>query len=367
MSIDWRLWLLGCLIIGGCAGSYSGVEQSLKRENYQSAKRQLQASGPRDAQGWVLLAETHYRLGDYPAFLQAADTALTYTVEIRPRVQYLLNLAWTETLNRANAELEDGHYAAAAELYDHLFPIAGKIDARYHPEVRARESDVRLLAGTAHLHAGHPAPAREYLEAVARDRRNDPRVLQQLALAYYYLGDEQACLDACRRLLMYEQESPEGLKLKALMEGDPDQRQEALREYLEAHAADSQAILLHRNLGIILFQLADWRQAREHLEIAYQADPANSSDLLIPIAECYYNEARYAEALDQLQQAARQHPDDPDILRYQGACLWNLERRAEAEAAFAAARQLAAAMSLERTAPPDSLTRPEAGAGEEGR
>jgi len=112
--------------------------------------------------------------------------------------------------------------------------------------------------------------------------------------------------------------------------------------YRDALEASSSSVALHRNLGVILFGLENWKDARPHLEIAYRSKPADSLSLLLMIAECLYHDGNYAGALERFKRAAEVRGPDSDLYRAIGACYYSMGDRVPADAAFREAARLAA-------------------------
>jgi tetratricopeptide (TPR) repeat protein len=313
----------------GCSAPYSNVKHYVTVGDYHTAREQLLASGPNDAQGWALLAECYYWLEDYPNFAATSKTALQVSQEYQPRIAYLLQHAYIELLNKATSAFQDGNNRDAYRFFADAMTVGDAIDADINPGLHRLEDEVLMLAGSNFLRLEDYNQARKCFERVRDVRGEDPEVLELLALCNFRLKDYDPSLIACDKLLQLQPGNANALEWRAQIVDSLQQPEEAVNAYRDALEVVSNDNRMHRNLGIILYRLGEWNLARQHLEKAYSIAPNDGSDLIELIAECLYNQAKYPEALDRFEAANKGNPDDPDILRYIAACHWKLDQREE--------------------------------------
>ncbi len=363
-----HLSLLLLILILGCGGTYSDVQHYIKMEDYRTAKRQLESYRSKDAKGWTLLAECSYHEEDYPGLIEASKKSLQISDEFRQRLEYLLQRTYIELLNKAVIAFQSQDNQTASLLFDYILAIGAALDPEVNPQIKSLEDDILMLAGATALRMKDFKRARGYYERVKSIRGTDPTVSERLALTYFYLGERNLCLEACDDVLQQKPGNLNALKWRAQVIDEIGTEEDALNAYRDVLDFNYTERTLHLNIGVILFQLEDWRRARQHFENAYRADSRKSLDLLILIAECLYNEGRYSQALEKFEQVEKIRPHDSDVKRYIGACYWNLDRPDSAKDAFSQAKQTAAPIVKDSsTLPADSTqtgTKPEGG-GEE--
>jgi tetratricopeptide (TPR) repeat protein len=316
-------------LLAGCSAPYSSAKRYLTVGDYHTAQEQLLASGPSDAKGWALLAECYYWLEDYPDFAATSKTALQISKEYQPRIAYLLQTAYVDLLNKATIAFQNGDNQDAYRFFDDALTVGDAIDDDISPGLHRMEGDVLMLAGSNFLRLEDYSQARRCFQRAWEIRGDDPEVLERLALCNFRLRDYVPGLIACERLLDLQPGNANALEWRAQIVDSLQQPEEAVNAYRDALEYVSDDNRLHRNLGIILYDLGQWNLARRHLEKAYSICPVEDSDIAELIAECYYNEAKYREALDHFEAASKITPDNPDILRYIAACHFKLDQREE--------------------------------------
>ena len=312
----------------------------MKLGDYTAAREALTVVGPNDAEGWTLLTECDYWLEDYPALADASRASLQFSSEYQPRIAYFLQRAYIELVNHAILSLEEGRESDADRFFNDAVTVGEAIDPAISPALYGLKDDVLLLAGSNLLRMGDYSEARARFEQVITIRGDNPEALELLAFCDFQWQMYDSCLADCERLLRLQPQNVKALAWRAQAAHfvrDPEQALDAYREALEVDSGD---VTLHRNIGMILFQLEKWDQARHHLEVAYQDDPGSSADLLIPIGECCFNAGDYRDAMESFEIANSMAPDDAEILKYLGACYWQLGFRQEAEDALKRANQL---------------------------
>jgi len=333
--------LLACVALTtGCGVEYSNVKRHMKLGDYSAARETLTSSGPNDAEGWTLLTECDYWLEDYPALADASRASLRFSSEYQPRIAYFLQRAYIELLNNAIVAFEDDRESDGKRLFSDAVTVGEAIDASISPSLSAIKDEVLVLAGSNYLRMRYYADARRCFEQVRATRGEDPEALERLAFCDFQLQNYDSCLADCEALLDLQPENASALVWQAQATDILHNPELAATAYRDALEVDTNDVTLHRNMGIILFQLEKWDPARQHLEIAYHANPDQSDDLLVLIGECCFNAGEYMDALDYFKTANSVKPDDPDILRYLGTCYWNLGHRQEAEASWMQANQL---------------------------
>ncbi len=92
--------------------------------------------------------------------------------------------------------------------------------------------------------------------------------------------------------------------------------------------------------GEALRTLKHYREALRPLEVAAALRPADSR-VALALGWCYKRTNRLAQAIDSLDRALREHPDEP-LLHYNLACYWSL-----AENDVKALDELSAALALD--------------------
>jgi Flp pilus assembly protein TadD len=92
--------------------------------------------------------------------------------------------------------------------------------------------------------------------------------------------------------------------------------------------------------GEALRALGRFREALKPLEMAAALRPGDAG-VAIPLGWCYKRTHRLAQAIDALERAAKEHPEEP-LLHYNLACYWSL-----AHNPTKAIAELAVALALE--------------------
>jgi tetratricopeptide (TPR) repeat protein len=320
--------------LAGCSSVYQDAKRCIKNEDYSTAKKQLERSGGLDAEGWALLAECNYHLEDVPGFLRACQASLQISPQFEPRITYLQEHAGIELLNRGIAAFQNQDYQEAARLFDMELLVLEALSPRANPALKSLRYPVLLFDAASYQKLKNYSQARSCCERARVIRPDEPEVLERLALACYFQGDQAACLSACEDLLKIHPTNGNALKWRAQILDNQGQAEKALNAYQDALDTFGGDLNLQQNLGLILFQLRDYTQARGYLENVNRSKPDSTGELAILIGECLYHEGKYQPALERFQYAAAARPHDADLKRYIGVCLWNLDRRHEAQTAF---------------------------------
>lgn len=337
---------LGC-VLGGCGSvQYADVKRQISHEEYSRAQTALEAAGPVDAEGWALLAESRLCQKDYLGLAAAAQRSLAISGEFHVQIDHYLQQAFIEQVSAGIRAFDDGDDPEASRLFGQLLVYCQAIRERMTPAMTRTSQKAAALAGSVAIRLRDYPNAKSYLEGLRAEWKSNPALLERLAFIYYQMGEPQLCVATCESLLVKQPASLTVLQLRAQAYqqlGHADATVNAYRDALEEFA-DSP--VLNRNLGIILFDLEDWKQARARLETAYRMRPADSLSLLVMIAECLYNEGNFDGALQRFKRALDAGGPNPDLLRAVAACYRNLGDRKQAAAAFREAERLTHSSTL---------------------
>jgi len=313
---------------------YAEVKRNISHEDYSGAQALLDSAGPTDAQGWALLAECSLRQKDYIGLADAARRSLAISGEYGSRLDYLLRQAFVEQLHAGIQAFDEGNDPESARLLNQLIVYGQTIRSYMSPEMVRASHEVVALAGAVSIRLKNYPNAREYLEGLRTQWKNNTALLERLALTYYQMGELGRCVATCESLLVKQPSDTTALQLRTQACQQLGKRDATVNAYRDALEKSPSSPILHRNLGTLLFELQDWKEARSHLEAASLSKPSDSLSLITMIAECLYNEADFQGALQRFKRAANRPGANAELFRAMGACYRSLGDRTLADAAF---------------------------------
>jgi tetratricopeptide (TPR) repeat protein len=336
----------------GCTSArYAGERRAIAHEDFARARSQLESEGPVDAEGWALLAQCRLFQKDYLGLANAAVKSLDLSGQYRVQMDHWLEQGFIEQVAEGVKAFNEGRDTDAARLFNQLLVFCEQVRNYMTPQMIRTSQKIAALAGAASIRLRDYPNARAYLEGLRSEWNENPALLERLAYIYNQIGEPRLCAATCESLLTREPLNTDVLKLRADAYRQIGDLQATVNAYRDALELDSSSTILEHNLGVLLFDMGDWKQALPHLEASRRSDVSDSLAILIMIGQCHYNEGDYEHALRTFRQVAQVRPDNPDVYREIGACLRSLGNRSEAEAAFQRARQLSASAAT----PGDSL------------
>jgi len=337
--------ILATLVYGlltGCGSmQYAAVKRYINHEEYTRAQTDLEASGPADAQGWALLAQCRLLQKDYLGLAAAAGKSLALSKQYHVQIQHYLQQAFIEQLNAGVQAFYDGNDPEAARLFNQLLVYCQAISGNMTPEMTRASQKAAALAGAVSIRLRDYPNARTYLEGLKSQWASNPALLERVAFIYYQMGEPALCVATCESLLVRQPLNPTVLQLRTQAYQQLGHADATVNAYRDALEQPFGGPVLHRNLGIILFQLEDWKEARPHLEAAFRSRPSDSLNLSVMIAECLYNEGDYDSALRRFRAVSDAQGGSPDLYRAMGACYRGLGDSKQADVAFREAVRLA--------------------------
>jgi tetratricopeptide (TPR) repeat protein len=343
--------LLGALLCAGCGSlQYATVQKYVHDGQYSQAAWELTASGPADAYGWALLAECRYYLKDYRGQAEAARKSLDQSGEYRYRVVHYLRLAYTEQLKAALDALDTGSDPDAVRGFNEVLVFGNYFDDAMHPLVVKTNQRVSALAGPLSLRLRDHTHTQSFLAGLRNDWKDSPELMERLALIYLQVGEAEPCIEICESLLAEQPDKASVLQLRAKAASQTGKQDVELAAYRDAVEGMPDNKTLHRDLGSILYRMEDWSSARDHLQFALQSRDPDSLNLMLMVAECWYHQGGYNDALSYYERVVRSRPSDSDAMRGTGACLWAMGKKAEAEARFRQADRGGAGVAQRRIA-----------------
>ncbi len=310
-------------------------------EDYEQAEQYLLADSLRDAQAWAMLAECRFHRGDYSGQLEASEMSLALSNVYHERVAHYLHEGYVAQLTSALEAVESGNDLEVSKLLSETIVFGQAITTEMNPRIAATNARLPALAAATALKLKDNPRAETYLNGLHKQWQNRPELLERLAHTYYQMGQRQSCVDVCEHVLLQQPDNSAVLNLRAQALRGSDRQAATLNAYRDALESFGDQPLMQREMGMLLFELGEWKQAEQSLELAYRSGDADSLDLLILMAECAFNDGGYLQALEHYQHALRIQPMSRDVLRAIGACHWRLGEPKEAKAAF----ELAAKMS----------------------
>ena len=294
-----------------------------------------------DSEGWTMLVECRYHLRDYQGMIDASRMALSGSRANDDRVAYFLHEAYVLQLRDALAVLETGGNHDIVRTLNEVVAFGQAIPPVLDPRAHRINQKIAGMAVVAALHLRDDPQARDFLGGL-RDRwQGRPELMERLAMLYHQTGDDSTCADLCAQILLLQPDNATALRLRAQTLSSSSQDRATLAAFRNILNTSDDRPELHRDLGILLFELGDWEQAAQHLQQSYRKDDPDSLNLLIMQAECAFQDGRFERAMDYYRRALRVQPENPDLHRAIGACHWSLGNPSAAEAAFARATQLA--------------------------
>jgi tetratricopeptide (TPR) repeat protein len=158
----------------------------------------------------------------------------------------------------------------------------------------------------AERHAGY-LRSLEWMRPVIKGAPNDVRMLDEVALTHYLMGDFNQALSTCKTALEFD---PEFAPTHSLM-GDVQMAlkdwQEAIRSYQHALDLDREQVQAWSGIGFAQAQLGNWEHAAAAYEEAVGSFPEDypaRKNLALALSEA----GRYQEALHHARQALAQTP-----------------------------------------------------------
>ncbi|MCX6601853.1 MAG: tetratricopeptide repeat protein [bacterium] len=334
------------------------MKRYVRQEQYDLAAKELLSEGPRDAQGWALLAVCRYHSKDYAGLAEAAGNSLKLSQEFRSLLSYHLQKALIDQLRVAVKAYESGNDLEASQQFNQLLVFAKSIDRKMKPDIEALRDQIMSLAAESSFRLKNYPQALGYLETLAEQWKDNVELSERLAYTYYYMGQRDKCVATCERILKAAPLDANILGLRAQAVGELGKPDAAVNAYRDALACPVNQSVLNRNIGILLFTLKDWAQARTHLEGAIAGDPPQKAQLISMAAECCYYLGDYDAALAHYKHYGRIRPNDPDAVRAMGSCYLSKGDRTAADAAFTEAARLMRADSTHTAR--DSTSQPAA-------
>jgi type IV pilus assembly protein PilF len=214
-----------------------------------------------------------------------------------------------------------------------------------------KDAQASYKLGVAFLTEGRPGPALRELTTAEALAPDDPEILNALAIAYWQRRDLGLAEQKFKKAVAVKPDYSEAWNNLGAMYMDQGRfadavpvLQNALKNLL--YGTQERALT---NLGLCLVKLGRMREAerrfREAIEVAPRFPLARKhlGMLLKERGDC-------AEALTQLDEAARTLPEDAEIQLNRGLCLLSLGKRPSAREAFQRAWQLAPGNEVGRLA-----------------
>ncbi len=316
------------------AAKYAAEQRYMSREEYGPAQGALLKSPELDAQGWALIAECRFELHDYWGQLEAGQRSLELSGLYHERIARDLHEAYVTQLEAALKIFWSGEDLETAKAINEVVAFGQGIARDISPRIFETNKKLATIATATAIRLKHIPQTESYLLNLRSEWKDHLELLERLALIYHQIGQDPACVELCEQILQKQPRNTTILTLRTeAMRGSniPVATLNALRDMRQVF---QQHPILHRDMGVILFELGDWKQAATHLETAYKSRDADSLNVLVMIGECAYNQGDYRRALDYYRHALRIQPGNMDILRAIGACHWNLGEKVEAKAAF---------------------------------
>jgi tetratricopeptide (TPR) repeat protein len=325
-------------VFSGCtAARYSEERRFMSHDDYEIAQGKLLAQAPLDAQGWAMLAECRFYLKDYPGMADACRKSLAISDEQQQTVAFYLQEAYVVQLKEALHAFESGKELDASKLLNEVLVFGNEIPPEISPRIVQTNKSVAAIAAAAAIKLRDYPQARTYLEGLRDQWKDNPDLMERLAFTYYQMGEDSLCVGLCEQILKSRPSDEDALMLRVQALRGRTQRQDALNAYRDALQVSAQEPVLRRNLGILLFELGEFKPAALQLETACQDTNADSWSLLVMIAECAFHDGEFNRALDYYKRALHIQPENRSLLQAIGACYWSLGQKSEAEAAFAKA------------------------------
>lgn len=329
------LLLFAALALAGCTASrYAAEQRSMNREEYGPAQDALLQRSELNAQGWALVAECRFELHDYWGQLEAGQRSLELSGLYHERIARDLHEAYVTQLDAALKVFWSGDDLETAKAINEVVAFGQGITKDISPRIFETNKKLATIATATAIRLKHIPQTESFLLTLRKEWKDRPELLERLALIYHQIDKDPACVELCEQILQRQPRNTTILTLRTeAMRGSniPVAMLNALRDMRQI---SHQHPVLHRDMGVILFELGDWKQAATHLEAAYKSRDADSLNVLVMIGECAYNQGDYRRALDYYRHALHIQPESMDILRAIGTCHWNLGEQMQAKAAF---------------------------------
>ena len=329
------LLLLAALAAVSCtAARYTAEQRFMNREEYGPAQDALLKRSALDAQGWALVAECRFQLHDYWGQLEGGEHSLDQSGLYQVRIARDLHEEYVTELVAALKIFWSGDDLETAKAINEVVAFGQRITKDISPRIFETNKKLATIATATAIRLKNIPQTENFLIGLRKEWKDRPELLERLALIYHQIGQDPTCVELCEQILQMQPRNSTILTLRTeAMRGSniPIATLNALRDMRQVSHKHP---ILHRDMGVILFELGDWKQAATHLEAAYASRDADSLNVLVMIGECAYNQGDYRRALDYYRHALRIQPENLDILRAIGACHWNLGEQLEAKAAF---------------------------------
>ncbi len=234
---------------------------------------------------------------------QRAVEELTAALTLEPQatsIHYPLAMAYRALGNVAQSE---AHLA-----------LQGKVDPR-PPDPLMREIDVLLespeaynIRGGAELDAGHWEAAAKLFRKGLELSPNEPSLRQRYGTALYQMGDKQGAAQQFEEVLRTTPDYARAHFSLGLLLNDAGQYPEAIERFRAALKADPHYVEARVQLAGALARTGRPGEAIEHYADVLQTDPGNA-DAAFGRAMAFARLRRYAEARDALAGGMTAHPD----------------------------------------------------------
>jgi tetratricopeptide (TPR) repeat protein len=164
------------------------------------------------------------------------------------------------------------------------------------------------LAGLYFLQGAYDRAAQEYEEAI-EERPKEVKLLEQLALTYYYLHFNESAERIARRVLALDPKSSGAYNILGSVAFAGRKIDEAQKHFEQAIALDPKIVAAHANLGAIFNVKGQPDKAMAEFKKVLELDPSN-----VPVrknlGDLYVAQKKYPDALEQYRLYLQAQPDD---------------------------------------------------------
>jgi tetratricopeptide (TPR) repeat protein len=164
--------------------------------------------------------------------------------------------------------------------------------------------------------------------AILKEERGNADAWNMLGIVLQRQGKRQESIDALQAAMEISPRSPEILVNLGNVYKESGNPVMAVRNYRRALTLDPRHVMAHVNLASCLVDLGELDLAEEHAQQALTAG-GQSLETLSALANVAEHRRDFVNALSILETAARQYPDNPDLLVHLG-CTCMLAKRHEA-------------------------------------
>jgi tetratricopeptide (TPR) repeat protein len=192
--------------------------------------------------------------------------------------------------------------------------LQGKIDPRpVDPLMRdidglLQSSESYNVRGGAELEAGHWAAAAEQFRKGLELAPNEPSLRQRFGIALYQMGDKQGAAQQFEQVLRTTPDYARAHFSLGVLLNDAGQYPEAIDHFRAALKSDPHYVEARVQLAGTLSRVGHPGEAIEHYADALRADPTNV-DAAFGRAMSFVRLRRYREARDGLADGMKNHPD----------------------------------------------------------